>query len=199
MEQNTLTKNLIAWSAVATILAGMIHLVIAPVHWAHAPAHGLFFLIVGILQIAWGILVWRQPSTELYYVGVVMAGWLIVLYALTRVFPAPFGHGGPEVVSTIDIVCKFCEGLGMATLAILIFQGALLTAGRKTAWRAIGLIVLLSFIAAFTTYSAAIAAEPLLPSLSGQAEENHHEEGAPESEEHPHEEGTPTPEHNDGH
>jgi hypothetical protein len=194
MEQSQINKNLIMWSALATIAAGVLHLIIIPEHWAHAPAHGLFFLVAGILQIVWGIAVWRKPSTELYYVGVVMAGWLIVLYFLTRVFPAPFGHGGPEEVSTIDLVCKFCEALGMVTLAILIFQGALLTTSRQKAWRAMGLIVLLSFITAFTTYSAAIAAEPIFPSLSAPAgEEHHHDEGG--TEEHSHDEMTPTPEH----
>jgi len=198
MEQNALTKNLIAWSAVATILAGVIHLWIVPEHLEHAPAHGILFLIVGIAQIIWGIAVWRRPSIKLYYVGVLMAGWLIVLYGITRWLPAPFGHG-PESIQTIDLICKFCEGLAMVSLAILIFQGAVFNAGRKMAWRAMGLIILVSFIAAFTTYSAAIAAEPLLPSLSGQAEENHHNEGATETEDHPHDESTPTPEHDDGH
>ena len=195
MEQNTLTKNLIAWSALATIAAGVIHLVIIPEHWEHAPAHGLFFLLVGILQIGWGIIVWRKPSTELYYVGVVMAGWLIVLYVLTRVFPAPFGHG-PEGVHAIDVACKLCEGLGMFTLAILIFQGLLLNAGRKAAWRAMVWIVLLSFITAGTTYSAAIAAEPIFPFLSASDGDHHHGEEAtpaPGEEEHHHEEVTPTP------
>lgn len=193
MEQNTLTKNLIAWSAVATILAGAIHLIIVPEHWGHAPAHGLFFLIVGFLQIVWGIAVWRKPSTRLYYVGVVMAGWLIVLYVLTRVFPAPFGHG-PEGVHAIDVACKLCEAVGMLTLGILIFQGAILNAGRTIAWRAITTIVLLSFLTAFITYGVARAAEPVFPALSVPLEEHHqHDEG--ESEEHHHLEATPTAEH----
>lgn len=34
-----------------TALAGIIHLWIIPEHWEHAPAHGLFFLGVGIAQI----------------------------------------------------------------------------------------------------------------------------------------------------
>jgi uncharacterized membrane protein HdeD (DUF308 family) len=190
MEQNALTKNLIAWSAIATIAAGVIHLVIIPEHLEHAPAHGLFFLIVGILQIVWGVLVWRKPSTELYYIGVVMAGWLIALYALTRVFPAPFGHG-PESVQVIDIICKVCEGLGMFTLATLIFQGILINSNRKAAWRTMAWIVLLSLIVAGTTYSAAIAAEPIFPGLSIPSEEHHEHE---ESEDH-HEEATPPAEH----
>ena len=175
-----------------TALAGFIHLWIIPEHWEHAPAHGLFFLIVGVAQIIWGIAVWHRPSTRLYYIGVLLAGWLIVLYAMTRWLPAPFGHG-PEGINTIDLACKICEVLGMITLAILIFQGMLLNAGRLVAWRTIAFIVFLSFIAAFATYGIARAAEPIFPSLSAPVEEPHHDEGGPE--EPHHDEGTPAPEH----
>jgi hypothetical protein len=192
MEQNTLTKNLVAWSALMTALAGLLHLWIIPEHWAHAPAHALFFLVVGIAQIIWGIAVWRQPSTKLYYVGVSMAGWLIVLYAITRWLPAPFGHG-PEQINSISLACKLCEVLGMITLAILIFQGLLLKDGRLAAWRTITLIVLFSFVAALATYGVARAAEPIFPSLSAPAAEQHHDEDAPQD--HHHDEITPSPEH----
>jgi len=175
-----------------TALAGAIHLWIIPEHWAHAPAHGLFFLVAGIAQIIWGIALWRRPSTRLYYIGVLMAGWLIVLYGITRWLPAPFGHG-PEGIDTIGLVCKLCEVLGMVTLGILIFQGLLLNSGRFVAWRAISLIILVSFIAAFATYGVARAAEPIFPSLSAPVEEQHHDESAPE--EHPHDESTSTLEH----
>jgi hypothetical protein len=192
MEQNTFTKNLITGSAAMTVLAGIIHIWIFPQHWEHAPAHGLLFLIVGIVQILWGIAVWKQPSTRLYYVGVLMAGWLIVLYAITRLLPAPFGHGGPEAMDTIGLVCKLCEILGMFSLIVLIFQGLAFKAGRFIAWRAVALILLLSFISGFVTYGLALAAEPVFPQLSSPAEEHHHEEG---EEEHHHDEDPSTTDH----
>src|SRR5688572_26031914 len=105
MEWNTPTKALVLLSAIMTILAGIIHLALVSVHMEHAPAHGLFFLLVGIAQIIWGILVWRQHSLKLYYIGAIMAGWLIILYGITRLLPAPFSHG-PEAIETIDVVCK---------------------------------------------------------------------------------------------
>lgn len=192
MEQNTSTKNLILWSAAMTVLAGVIHIWIVPQHWEHAPAHGLLFLIVGIVQILWGIAVWKQPSTRLYYIGVLMAGWLIVLYAITRWLPAPFGHGGPEAMDTIGLVCKLCEILGMVSLVLLIFQGLALKAGRFIAWRAVALIVVLSFVSGFATYGLALAAEPVFPQLSSPAEEHHHEEG---QEEHHHDEDPSAADH----
>jgi hypothetical protein len=178
MEQNASTKWLIIFSAMMTVLAGILHLLLVSVHMEHAPAHGLFFLLVGIAQIIWGVLVWNRPSQRLYYIGAVMAGWLIILYGVTRFLPAPFSHA-PEAIETIDIVCKLCEALGMISLLILIFQGLLFHGGRFNAWRAISLILIVPVLAGFVTYSIARAAEPILPWLAGPAEEHHHEESAP--------------------
>ena len=194
MERSTLTKQLIGWSAILTAVAGVIHVWLFPIHMEHAPAHGLFFLLVGIAQIVWGVAVWRTPSLKLYYIGAVMAGWLILLYGITRWLPAPFSHGA-EAVEPIDIVCKFCEVLGMITLCILIFQGLILHADRSIAWRAIAGIVVVSFLASFVTYGVARAAEPILPWLSS-SEDEHHDEIVPSSkEDHQHEDSIPTAEH----
>lgn len=187
MEKNTITGSLVIGSAIMTILAGLIHLVLVPTHIEHAPAHGLFFLLVGLVQIIWGVMIWRRPTLRLYYIGAVMAGWLIVLYALTRWLPAPFSHG-PEGIETIDLVCKLCEGLAMISLLILTFQGLVFHARRFNAWKMISSILLISFLAAFVTYGAARAAEPILPWLAGPLEEHHHDESAPSEEHHHHDE-----------
>lgn len=175
MKQNTLTKILIAVSALMTILAGVIHLWIVPEHVEHAPVHGIFFLIVGIAQIVWGIVIWRRPSETLYYVGALMAGWLIVLYVITRLFPAPFSDGWPEIVDLIGLLCKLCEGLGMFALLILIFQKQVLKAGYFIALRTTTLILLLSLLFGVAIYRAARAAESFFPSLSAAGEEVHHD------------------------
>ena len=158
-----------------TGLAGAIHLWIIPEHWEHSPAHALFFLLVGVAQIVWGVAVWRQPSTKLYYIGACMAGWLIVLYVITRWLPAPFGHG-PEEIDMIGIVTKLFEGLGMVALVILIFRDLNFRAGRLAAGKAIALILLISFIAGFLTYGVALAAESIFPGLSAPEEEHHHDD-----------------------
>ena len=176
MEPNAANKTkLVAWSALTTALAGVIHLWIIPEHWRHSQAHALFFLLVGVVQIVWSVAVWRQPSTRLYYIGACMAGWLIVLYGITRWLTAPFGHG-PEEINMIGIVTKLFEGLGMIALVILIFQDLNFRAGRLVARKAIALIILISFIAGFVTYGVALAAEPLFPGLSAPEEEHHHDE-----------------------
>lgn len=160
-----------------SVLAGMIHLWIAPIHWFHSPEHGAFFLVVGVAQILWANALWRRPTSRLYYIGAIMSGWLIVLYLVTRWLPSPFGHG-PEAVDMIGLACKLCEVLAMATLAILIFQGLAVKDGRGAAWQSLGLILLFSVVAGLSTYTVGRALEPLLPGLSAPEPAQDHDEGS---------------------
>ena len=75
------------------LAAGLIHLAIAPLHWGHAPAHGIFFILSGLAQITWGRHLLAQTRTMMQYVGVMMARGLITLYVITRLLPAPLATG----------------------------------------------------------------------------------------------------------
>lgn len=161
---------------IATLLmafAGVLHLVIAPIHSAHAPAHGLFFVLTGIVQLVWAIAVWRRPSMWLYDAGIFLAGGLVVLWALTRFVPAPFGHGA-EAVDRVGVICKIAEGLVLVALLILVHRATVTRARRQTAWRAVGLRMLVTVATGLLTYGVARATEPMLPSLA-TAEAHQHE------------------------
>jgi hypothetical protein len=175
MDEKKSVKALILLSAVMSVLAGIIHFWYAPIHWLHSPAHGAFFLAVAVAQVAWGSLVWRRPSSRLYYIGAILSGWLIVLYAITRWLPSPFGHG-PEGVDLLGITCKLCETLSMTPAVILIYQGLIAKSGRKPAWQTVALIIVLSIVAGFSTYTVARAAEPLFPSLTAPTGVQFHDE-----------------------
>lgn len=88
-EQRINKPGLVAGAAGLMIVAGLIHLIIVPIHWTHAPAHGLFFVIMGLVQIGWGIAFWQWPSVALYRLSIVLAGGLITLWAITRLSPRP--------------------------------------------------------------------------------------------------------------
>lgn len=198
MQQASSEQRLGTWAALLVALAGLIHLLLAPQHWAHAPAHGAFFVVAGVAEIVWGIVVWRRPSPTLYRIGLVGSGSLVALWGITRVLPAPFGHG-PEPVEMMALVCKASEGLSMVVLAVLILGGTVSGTRRSAAWRTIALLVVAAFAAGFLTYGVARAAEPVLPWLGATAEHHHEEENAPDrghEDEHEHgHEATPVPEH----
>ncbi|MBI1800926.1 MAG: FixH family protein [Chloroflexi bacterium] len=154
-------QGLVGSAAAFIIAAGVIHLLIAPLHGAHAPAHGWFHLLSGAAQVLWGIAFWRRPSIRLMRVGVLLAGSLITLYGVTRLWPAPFTHDIEEI-DLYGIATKACEGLGVAALIALMSTAAARgTRARRSAMAILGAALMLGLFA----YGAASAAEPLFPWL----------------------------------
>ncbi len=155
-------------ASVFMIAAGLIHLAIAPLHWAHAPAHGLFFALSGGAEVAWGIAYWRKPTTTMQTLGVVMAGGLIALWIITRLLPAPFGDEPGEIEIT-GLVSKGLEGLGLAALVAIAVSGIASQSLKHAAWRTIGKVMIASFVAGWLAYWLGLAAVPLFPGLGEPA------------------------------
>lgn len=169
---------------IAILLAGLIHLALAPQHYAHAPAHGIFFVLAGATESLWALAFWRRPSPRFYSAGLALAGGLVVLWAITRVFLSPFEHeAGPVDVG--GLVCKGSELIGVVTLVILALQGRLNDGVRRPALRSAAEALALALVLGLGAYGIGHAAEPLLPMLGPQ------EEHAPA---HMHEAATPGPE-----
>jgi len=160
--------NQIASSAIA--FAGLIHIFLAPQHFAHAPAHGSFFAVSGAAEIIWAILFLRKPTERMYYIGIMLAGGLIILWAVTRVLPAPFEHE----VGAVDlggIVCKLSELVGLFTLIALAAQGRIVGLTKRSFGRLFSEAIIVAFFVAFLTYIAGHEFEPLMPFLAGQEHE----------------------------
>lgn len=87
------TRQPILWMvSLLAFVAGAVHLWITPYHYSHAPAHGIFFALVGILQVGWAVAVWRDPAPRVMASGAWFAGGLVVLWGLTELFPIPYDH-----------------------------------------------------------------------------------------------------------
>jgi len=167
------TPTLLTSAALFMAVAGAIHLAVVPLHWQHAPAHGLLLALAGMAELVWGMLVWRRPSLRLYVAGSILGGGLLALWILTRLLPAPFGHG-PEQVEVWGVICKLAEGFALVTLLVMVFHGTAAIAGRSAARRALGLLLLASLVFGSLTYGIARAAEPVLPWLGGAALQHEH-------------------------
>lgn len=162
-------SGLVTGAAVLMIIAGLIHIVIAPTHWSHAPAHGLFFVIMGLAQIVWGLLFWRFPSASLYQSGIILAGSLLTLWVITRLLPAPFEHA-PGTIDLAGILCKTSELLGIALLVAIVLAGVNGNQQRRSVWRGAVILMLVAFIGGWVTYGVGYALEPMFPTLQGSAE-----------------------------
>jgi copper(I)-binding protein len=161
-------------SILAMVAAGVIHMVLAPDHYSHAPAHGIFFAIAGAVEMLWAIAFWRRTSRGLYAAGLAIAGGLIVLWAITRFAPAPF-EGEPGLVDAGGILCKLSELAGFGALVGLALQGQVAGSARQSNGRVIASALALALISGIAAYGLGFAAEPLFPSLAGQ--DHGHEEG----------------------
>jgi|GEM_PF-1454357 len=158
-------------AVVAITLAGLIHLAIAPSHWEHAPAHGLFFVLSAWIEVAWAVAFLCRPSRKLTIVGLVIPIGLIVLWGLSTVLPAPYGLE-PEEIDAWGVVCKLTEAIGAVALAKVVFQDYLVSLGRSVAWQALLGIIVASFALSILGYGLARASEPLFPALT-EAEGGH--------------------------
>lgn len=188
MERVDRSKKTLAQAAVLTMmLAGVMHLYVVREHWAHAPAHGLFFLVAGLIQIGWSIAFLRSDTETLRRLGFVGSLVLVLLWAVTRLIPAPFGHG-PEEVDAPGVATKLCEVACAVALGLLIAASAA-AQPRRIAWRPLVGLAIAAFALTGLTYGVARAAEPILPGLSAEAAEQHEHEETPGAE-HEHEEPT---------
>lgn len=163
--ENILRSGLVVSAVLFLLVAGLIHLLIGPTHWAHAPAHGLFFAIAGLAELVWAVAFWRRPSIRLVQLGTVLASGLIALWAITRLVPAPF-TGAPEAVDTYGLLCKLAEGLAVGALVALSLHRPGFGSQRRAGWGGIAPWLILGAAGGLLTYQVAIAAEPVFPGLT---------------------------------
>ena len=157
---------LVLIASIPIAFAGIVHAFLVPEHFAHAPAHGLFFAASAVVEIAWAYLFWRRQDEKTYYAGLMIAGGLVVLWAATRVLPAPFEHE-VGVIDLGGIISKTSELAGMVALLMLASQGKITGISGRSFGRLLAEGVILSFFVASLAYVAGYDFEPLLPFLAG--------------------------------
>src|SRR3970040_1566650 len=96
---------------------GVVHFAITVEHSEHAPAHGLFFALLGTLQLGWAAAYWLLPTRFVRTCGFVLSGGMILLWVLTRVVAAPF-RGFPEPVDTAGVANMVLEAAAMVALLL---------------------------------------------------------------------------------
>ena len=162
-------------AAAAVGAAGIIHFVVVPHHWEHAPAHGLFFIVVGLIELIWAVAIVWNPTVRVMQTGALLAGSLVILWLITRALPAPFGHG-PEEIDAGGLVCKLSELLGFVSAAIVLFRHAMTNRGPLAARRSLGVLLAVAILLGSAGYVSGRAIEPLAPQLSASEEEHHNHE-----------------------
>ena len=106
---------------VAMIVAGLVHFVIAPSHYQHAEAHGIFLTLAGVSQLLWALAFRRYTSPKLPLVGMALSGCMVCLWLLTLV-AAPFEQE-PLSIGLADLTTKISEFIGFLALVSFVCNG----------------------------------------------------------------------------
>ena len=156
----------------AIVIAGIIHLVIAPNHYNHAPAHGIFFALSGIAELGWAFVFWRWSNRMTYYAGLALSGGLIVLWIATQIFGAPFGDG-PEPLDAGAVGSKLAELIGFGALLWLGMGQAMPAINLSRMPRLLAEAFVLALVFGLASYSAGYAVEPMMPGLHHVGDDHH--------------------------
>ncbi|MDQ6649782.1 MAG: hypothetical protein M3Z02_06660 [Actinomycetota bacterium] len=109
----------------ASLAAAVIHFGFAPAHFQQHWSHGLFFVVVGWLQLAWALLVMSRPSRALVWAGTANL-LVVVVWVLSRTDGIPLVPLG----STVERV-GFPDSLATALEALVVYGSFALVTGRR--------------------------------------------------------------------
>lgn len=158
----------------ALIASGMTHVLIAPEHFAHAPAHGMFFGLLGVLQILWSGVRFsfgQRRSAPLNVTGMGLSGGVIVLWLLTHWVASPFATE-THPLDAAALITKVAEAVAFIALVIVHFSQGGLPQRKQTA--SIGFIGAL--VGGVALWGIGMAITPLLPQLA-EASGHQHDHG----------------------
>ena len=103
----TITQGFIA---VASVLAGAIHLAVAPEHFEEWWLYGAFFVGTGLFQLAYATPVLRRPTPLVVLTGILVNLGIVLLWVLSRTAGLPLpppedgaGHEGGHVAGPIAL------------------------------------------------------------------------------------------------
>lgn len=108
-----------------SVLAGILHFSVMPEHFVEWIGYGLFFLIAGLAQFLFALVVLRQPANSHWLLtGILGNGLFVMLWVFTRTVGIPFGPAAGEVesIGTVDIFSKLAELVLMGCLLAQLFQ-----------------------------------------------------------------------------
>jgi hypothetical protein len=110
-------------AAFLAIVAGLIHLLVTPVHFEEAAEYGAFMLLVGAAQIAAGVLLLVRPARSLIVATVLGTLAILMIFAWAYTVGLPFGPepGEPETLTPVVVVSKVIE-LGLLGVLLLLLR-----------------------------------------------------------------------------
>lgn len=95
----------------ASWAAGLIHLAFMREHLEEYVPFGAFFLVSGVFQVVWAVIVFGRRSRAYFVLGLVANAAFAILWAITRTVGLPIGpeHWTAEVAGVADVAATVLE------------------------------------------------------------------------------------------
>ncbi|MBA2276048.1 MAG: hypothetical protein H0W00_05025 [Chloroflexi bacterium] len=108
--------------ATLSLGVGMIHAAVVTDHFSEGTVTGLFFVVVAVFQLGWGVMFALRPQHGLAALGLSFNILVIGAWVVTRTVGLPFGaHPGiPEPMATPDLLATLMELVIVAGTAVLV-------------------------------------------------------------------------------
>ena len=100
--------------ALASLFAGVIHLAVTPEHLEQWWAFGAFFIVTGLFQLAFALVVVRRPTWPVAVTGIAVNLGIVLVWVVSRTTGLPVT---PPVDITSHEGTHVIEGVGPADLA----------------------------------------------------------------------------------
>jgi hypothetical protein len=124
--------------------AGLIHVAAAAGHLDEYVLYAAFFEVLALVQLGWGVALYRAPSPRLLGAGAALSVLVVALWVVSRTTGLPIGpepwHA--EAIGPLDALASADEAT-LAVLAVTSLRGS----GRALAFSVAACLVLLSALA----------------------------------------------------
>ena len=149
-----------------SVAAALVHFAVIKQHTDEYWLYGAFFVVVGLGQLAWALLVIAAPRRELYVLGALGNAAIVAFFIVTRTVGSLIGPEAtqPAAVGFGDIATTVFEALIVALLVGLISSARPRLSVRPTALAAAASLITL-VVAAQTALAlqSAVTSAPFVP------------------------------------
>ena len=118
------------WIALASLFAGVIHLAVTPEHLEEWWAFGAFFIVTGLFQLTFALVVVRRPTWPVAVTGIAVNLGIVLVWVVSRTTGLPIsppvditsheGTHGTEAVGPADLAATGAELLIVCLLVTLL-------------------------------------------------------------------------------
>jgi hypothetical protein len=104
-------------------LAGLIHLLLAPAHFAEQTLYGVGFTGLGLVQLALAAALLIRPGSSVDRAGIWTSALIALVYAATRLVPPP-GATAPEEIEALGVLTTGLELTALVLLTLVLPEPA---------------------------------------------------------------------------